>query len=230
MAMGTLVGCNSANDASSSPIEQDARSSDQNEGDGSHERGDSATDDILVIFPAQFTQEGMAMRMLAAGDPVDLWNAPQGGHVVLAGAKVKNLTSDTATLKVRFRQPDTGHIVAEEGRTVKMLPVPGEPGLMQPDIRSRSQVSNVPLCPSYGPLGTVDQTLVMEVTMTALYTAPVESGTTTLLVVPRCSTPDDEAFCRCECEANYFLGKCPGDGGRSAPPSDGGPNAPGPDG
>jgi hypothetical protein len=222
--MGALVGCNSANDASSSPpIEEDARSSDQ-----SH--GDAANDGTLVIFPAQFTQEGMAMRMLAAGDPVDLWSAPQGGHVVLAGAKVKNLTSDTATLKVRFRQPDTGNIVAEEGRTVKMLPVPDEPGLMQPDIRSRSQVSNVPLCPSYGPLGIVDRTLVMEVSMTALYTDPVESGTTTLLVVPRCSTPDDESFCRCECEANYVLGKCPGDARRGAPATDGpGPNAPGPD-
>ncbi len=167
-------------------------------------------DSGLVILPAQFTEEGMPMRMLGAGDPVDLWNAPQGGHVVLLGAKVKNLTSDTATLKVRFRRPDTGLIVSEEGRTVKMLPVPDEPGVMQPDIRSRSQVSNVPLCPSYGPTGVVDESFDMEVSMTALYTDPVESGTTTLRVVARCSTPSDEAFCRCECEPDYFLGKCTG--------------------
>jgi hypothetical protein len=164
----------------------------------------------LVILPAQFTEEQMPMRMLGAGDPVDLWNAPQGGHVVLLGAKVKNLTSDTATLKVRFRRPDTGLIVAEEGRTVKMVPVPDEPGVMQPDLRSRSQVSNVPLCPSYDHIGIVDESFDMEVMVTALYTDPVESGTTTLRVVASCSTPSDEAFCRCECEADYFLGKCTG--------------------
>src|SRR5258708_6830049 len=118
-------------------------------------------DSGLVILPAQFTEERMPMRMLGPGDSVDLWNAPQGGHVVLLGAKVKNLTSDTATLKVRFRRPDTGLIVAEEGRTVKMVPVPDEPGVMQPDIRSRSQVSNVPLCPSYGPVGIVDESFDM---------------------------------------------------------------------
>ncbi len=120
-------------------------------------------DSGLVILPAQFTQEAMPMRMLGAGDPVDLWNAPQGGHVILLGAKVKNLTSDTATLKVRFRRPDTGLIVNDEGRTVKMVPVPDEPGVMQPDIRSRSQVSNVALCPSYGPMGIVDESFDMEV-------------------------------------------------------------------
>ncbi len=165
-------------------------------------------DDGLVVLPAQFTEERMPMRMLGPGDSVDLWNAPQGGHVVLLGAKVKNMTSDTATLKVRFRRPDTGLIVAEEGRTVKMVPVPDEPGVMQPDIRSRSQVTNVPLCPSYDHIGVVDQSFNVEVIVTALYTDPVQSATTTLEVVARCSTPDDEAFCRCECAADYFLGKC----------------------
>ena len=194
--------------------------------DGGVDRGDAAeteegTSAKLEIFAAQFTEETMPMRMLAAGDPVDLWNAPQGGHVVLLGAKVKNLSSDTATLKVRFRQPDGGVIVAEEGRTVKMVPVPDEPGLMQPDIRSRSQVSNVPLCPSYGPIGIVDRTFDIEVSLTALYTDPVQTGTTTLRVVARCSTPDDEAFCRCECEPDYYLGKC-GGGSRAAP--DGSPD------
>jgi hypothetical protein len=176
----------------------------------------------LVILPAQFTEEDMPMRMLSPGDPVDLWSAPQGGHVVLLGAKVKNLTSDTITLKVRFRDPDTGLIVAEEARTVKMLPVDGEPGVMQPDIRSRSQVSNVPLCPSYDSRGVVDQTFDVEVLVTALYSEPMESASATIRVVARCSTPEDEAACRCECGPDYVLGKCSGPPTRDANQPDAG--------
>ena len=189
----------------------------------SSDAADGSDGDSLVIHPAQFTEETMPMRMLAERDPVDLWSAPQGGHVVLIGAKVENLMSDTANLKVRFRRPDTGLIVAEEGRTVKMVPVPGELGFMQPDIRTRSQVSNVPLCPSYGPLGIVDELFDMEVELTALYTAPVQSGRATIQVVARCSTPDDEAFCRCECEPGFVLGKCGDAGGRDASVPDGSP-------
>src|SRR5260370_3280230 len=120
------------------------------------------SNEILQVLPAQFTISSMPMRMLAEGDGVDLWNAPQGGHVVLFGAKVKNMTSDTANLKVRFRRPSTGLIVAEEGRTVKMVPAPGEPGVLQPDIRSNSQVANVPLCPSLPPDGIVDESVDVE--------------------------------------------------------------------
>jgi hypothetical protein len=178
----------------------------------------------LIVLPAQFTEEATPMRMLAESDPIDLWNAPQGGHVVLLGAKVKNLTSDTVNLKVRVRHLDTGLIVSEEGRTVKMVPVPDEPGVMQPDIRSRSQVSNVALCPNYDPAGIVDRLVLVEVTVTALYTQPVQTGQATMKLVPRCSTPDDEAFCRCECEKDYFLGKCGGGDGSSnaATPKDAG--------
>jgi hypothetical protein len=194
--------------------------------DGPRDAPGETSDEILQVLPAQFTISSMPMRMLAEGDGVDLWNAPQGGHVVLFGAKVKNMTSDTANLKVRFRRPSTGLIVAEEGRTVKMVPAPGEPGVLQPDIRSNSQVANVPLCPSLPPDGIVDEWFDVEVLVTALYTQPVQTGTAKIRVVARCSTPSDEVFCRCECGPNYFLGKCNEfpDGGGPRDPGDGGPN------
>jgi hypothetical protein len=212
-----------ANDVDSSEADgSDGASSDDAASDGGNDLGDvlgrDLTSDELVIFPAQFVEEGVAMRMLSPGDPVDLWNAPQGGHVVLLGAKIANLTSDTANIRARFRRPDTGLIVAEEGRTVKMVPVPGEPGLMQPDIRSNSQVSNVPLCPSYEHLGIVDETFDVELRVTALYTQPVQVGEATIRVVARCSTPDDETFCRCDCGPDYVLGKCWDAGRRPGPP------------
>jgi hypothetical protein len=201
------LGCSGAsNQAKDSPlVPADASTSDTQ---GVDVTGETTDGEALVILPAQFTEESTPMRMLAEGDPVDLWNAPQGGHVVLFGAKVKNMTTQVANIKVRFRRPDTGLIVAEEGRSVKMVPVPDEPGTLQPDIRSRSQVANVPLCPSYTSLGIVDQTFDVEVLVTALYTDPVETGTARLKVVAKCSTPSDETFCRCDCGPDYYLGKC----------------------
>jgi hypothetical protein len=221
-----VVGCSGKYDASSSSpvVPDDATTSDVGSDDPTADRGHSeggadSSDELLVVLPAQFTQESMPMRMLADGDPIDLWSAPQGGHVVLFGAKVKNMTSDTATLKVRFRRPDTGLIEAEEGRSVKMVAVPGEPDTLQPDLRSFSQVANVPLCPNYkSKLAVVDETFDVEVLVTALYTDPVQTGSARLKVVARCSTPEEEAFCRCECGADYYLGKCFGTGDGGLPP------------
>jgi hypothetical protein len=169
--------------------------------------------DALVVVPAEFTGENAPLRLLQRGDAIDLTRAPQGGHVVLLAAQVKNMSTSAATIRVRMRRPDTGFIVAEEKRTVAMVPVPGEPATMQPDLRSRSQVAHVPLCPDYDPVDIVGQPLDVEIDVTALYTEPPRTGSARIQLVPACrpTTPDQEALCRCECEANYALGKCGND-------------------
>ncbi|HMI87675.1 MAG TPA: hypothetical protein VK550_26495 [Polyangiaceae bacterium] len=197
-----------AADASTMPdrSEHDAASSDASEDDDAL-RG-------LVLLPAQFTQEDMPLRMLGEGDRIDLWPAPQGGHVVLVAAKVKNLVGDTAILRVRVRYPDTPFIVAEEARSVKMVPVPGEEGTMQPDLRTRTQVAHVPLCPDYDPMDIVDRPLEFAISMTSIGSEDLQSGAISLLLYPTCVPGSaDEAFCKCECRANYVLGKCPRDAG-----------------
>jgi hypothetical protein len=176
-----------------------------------------ATDDApreLVILPAQFTEENMPMRMLGEGDPIELWPAPQGGHVVLAAAKVKNLVGDMAMLRVLVRYPDTPFIIAEVARSVQMVPVPGEPDTKQPDLRTRSQVSHVPLCPDYDPMDIVDRPLEFVVTVTSFGSEEPQTGTATLRLYPACVTGKvDVPLCRCECSANYVLGKCARDAG-----------------
>ena len=169
----------------------------------------------LVLLPAAFTEENAPMRILQAGDAVDLIRAPQGGHVIMVAAQVRNMSTAAATIRVRMRRPDTGFIVAEEGRTVAMVPVPGESGTMQPDLRSRSQVAHVGLCPDYDPIDIDGQPLDAEIEVTALYTEPPRVGSARLRLVPTCrqTSPADEALCRCECEANYALGKCATDAG-----------------
>jgi hypothetical protein len=167
-----------------------------------------------LVLPAQFTEEDMPLRMLNDGDPIDLWAAPQGGHVVLVAAKVKNFHADTAILRVRARYPDTPFIVAEEARSVKMVPVPGEPDTMQPDLHTRTQVAHVPLCPDYDPMDIVDRPIEFTVQISSAAAPSQEGGAVTVRLVPTCvAGVSRDATCRCECSADYFLGKCGRDGG-----------------
>jgi hypothetical protein len=169
----------------------------------------------LQVIPAAFTEENAPMRILESEGAIDLIRAPQGGHVVLLAAQIRNAISTAANIRVRMRRRDTGFIVAEEKRTVAMVPVPGETATMQPDLRSRSQVAHVPLCPDYDSIDVVAQPLDVEIEVTALYTEPPRVGSARLVLVPQCqqSTPEARALCRCECEANYALGKCGSDAG-----------------
>jgi hypothetical protein len=169
----------------------------------------------LVLLPAQFTEENMPMRMLREGDTIDLWPAPQGGHVVLVAAKVKNLIGDTAMLRVKARYPDTPFIIAEEARSVKFVPVPDEPGTMQPDLRTRTQVAHIPLCPDYDPWDIVDRPLEFAITLTTVMDEEPQTGAATLRLYPNCEKSGNEPFCKCECRAEYVLGKCNRDAGLS---------------
>lgn len=164
----------------------------------------------LEVIPAAFTEENAPLRILRSGDTIDLLRAPQGGHVVLLAAQVRNASSTAANIRVRMRRPDTGFIVAEEKRTVAMVAVPDDPATMQPDLRTRSQVAHVPLCPDYDPIDVVAEPLDVEIEVTALYTDPPAVGSARLTLVPACrqASPEAQALCRCECEANYALGKC----------------------
>jgi hypothetical protein len=170
---------------------------------------DDATD-ALVVIPAAFTQENEPMHILEPGDAIELVRPPQGGHVVLLAAQVRNMNTNAATIRVRMRRPETGFIVAEEKRTVAMVPVPGEVATMQPDLRARSQVAHVPLCPDYDSIDIEGQPLDVEIHVTALYTDPPRVGSARIPLVPACrqTTRGELALCRCECEANYTLGKC----------------------
>ena len=219
VAAGSPIGCspNAPNPAEDAAIDAGHRPDSSVAADGV--AGDDALDDDdaprgLVILPAQFTEENMPLRMLNEGDLIDLWPAPQGGHVVLVAAKVKNLIGDSAILSVRARYPDTPFIIALEGRSVKFVPVPDEPGTMQPDLRTRTQVAHIPLCPDYDPWDIVDRPLEFEITVTTMSEEP-QTGTVTLRLHPSCAASHDPPFCKCECRAEYFLGKCARDAGAS---------------
>ena len=162
----------------------------------------------IELIPAQFTQEREPMTLLVAGDNVDLERAVQGGHVMYVGAQIRNLEADFVELRARLRHPDTRAIQAEEAREIVLRPVEGEPDLLQPDIRSLSQVAHIPACPNYDDRSIRDQTWLMELIVTTL--DGNRSGSTELEIVPACRQDDEVALglCECECDPEYVLGKC----------------------
>jgi hypothetical protein len=121
---------------------------------------------------------------------------------------VKYLEGDTAILRVRAGYPDTPFIVAEEARRVKLVPVPGEPDTQQSDLTTRTQIAHVPLCPDYDPMDIVDRPLEFAIEISSNAGEARQSGRATLKLYPTCMGNGDVAFCRCQCTANYVLGKC----------------------
>lgn len=193
------------------------------DGDERDRRGDEISNDAsdgddashnVVVLPAQFVDIDTPLRMLGEGDPIELWPAPQGGHVVLVAVKLKNFVGDMAIVRVKARYPGTPFIVAEEARSVKLVPVPDEPDTLQPDLTTRTQVDHVPLCPDYDTIDIVDRPLEFAVQVTGFGSDDPQSGEATLNLYPSCVAGKvDVPFCRCECSANYKLGKCVRDAG-----------------
>lgn len=162
----------------------------------------------LEVLPADFVAENQPMKMLSEGDAIQLAAAPQGGHVLHIGARVKGLGSDTVNLRTRLRDPATNAIQMEEARDIVMRPVPGEPEWMEPDLRSVSQVTHIPACPNYDAVTLLDAPWKLEVIVDEIEGQGL--GSATLGVKPECSQTSAAllAMCKCECEPKYVLGKC----------------------
>ena len=155
-----------------------------------------------------YTPIDLPLQIVEEGHPMELWRAPQGGHVLLVGARVRGLDSDTINLRARVRDAETGAIVAEEARTVGMEEVEGEPGWLQTSRRTRDEVSHVPVCPNYDSRPIVNTRYILEVLVTELY-ADFSEGTSRFEIVPSCMQDDDftREHCECECGADYILGE-----------------------
>lgn len=155
----------------------------------------------LKVHPAEFVIENQPLDLLNSGADVTLIHPPQGGRVILIAAQVEGLTTDIVDIETTLRDP-TGNVYIQTGRTIAMVPVPGQPGLTQPDLRSRTQVSHMTMCPVHGDRNIVDQTWSLEVTITERDTSCPRTGSATIDVVPRCvdTDPTELANCRCLCQ------------------------------
>ncbi len=158
-----------------------------------------------------YTPIDLPPKLLADGDEMELWTAPQGGHVILGGVQIHGLDSEFIELHGAVRDLDSGELVTEAVRTVVVAPLEGEPGWVENDRRSVSQMVHIALCPDYGPKPIAGTAYQLELEVTELYD-DFETGSTSVEIVPTCMQTEPQPLerCQCECEANYVLDKCSG--------------------
>jgi hypothetical protein len=146
--------------------------------------------------------------------------ASQGGQVLYIAARVRGLPLDTAgmdpepgvvvQIEAWLREPTTRLEVAHDLRPILMKPVPGELGVTEPELRTRSQVAHLVACPNYEARNIVGEPWQVELTIREFDVDCPKVGSAELLVVPTCDgrAPESQLLCECECAANYTPGKC----------------------
>lgn len=172
------------------------------EGGAPGEPAAPACSDELELRLGEFVAEGEPLNLLTEGDPLHLWNAPQGGHVVNVAAEVRGLVTSIVGLEARLLDPVTDEMVEDDVRSIVMKPIEGDDAWMSPDIRSRSQVAHIALCPDSTGQVFLDQEFILEVEILERDTECQGRGVARVPVVPRClqEASVDREFCVCECE------------------------------
>lgn len=162
--------------------------------------GDMSKDVELTITVLGATAGGAAAEV-KDGDTVPLIFPPQGGRVIFAGVRARNLSGCGVTLTGALRDPTTKQ-VRLDARTVNLQAA--SDGWAETDATDYSSFSNIPVCPN-------------QWSMTDIYGATYEleinvldrdgrQATKTLSVKPACAEPELEAECLCICKGGYVLG------------------------
>jgi hypothetical protein len=157
--------------------------------------------------------DGRALA-LAPGAEVPLTHAPQGGKVILAGVRARNV-SCIVELTGSLRDEESGLLLAVEVRPVLLAPTAD--GFAEPDTPAElSNYANIPACPN--PTARIPRNVFGEpwALKVRIEDRRGRSAETTVRVVPVCAEPGFQAQCECECDARYVLGtRCPApeDGG-----------------
>lgn len=138
---------------------------------------------------------------VADGDMVPLIFPPQGGRVIFAGVRVRNVDPCGALLTGALRDEKTQQVRLDT-RTINLLPA--SDGWGESDATDYSSFSNVPVCPNeWSKTNVYGTEYQLELT---LADRGGRSITRKLKVTPRCAEPDRLAECMCMCQGGYTLG------------------------
>jgi hypothetical protein len=158
------------------------------------------------VTPTVYDNQKLTQTVLSDGDPLDLVRPPQGGFVSFVAARVRGLSDATVELRGRLLLGDRE--VTQEGRVVDLQRSSSEPDVWLPDLRSFTNVSNMPVCPHADTEDRMDRDYTLEVSVVEKKSG--KRGVGRRKVATRCRQTD--AFllelCRCECAGGYYLGKC----------------------
>jgi hypothetical protein len=168
--------------------------------------GQDMTLEIVTVAAAGGAGAPAALAAVADGDRVPLYLPPQGGRIILAGARATNVDPCSAVLLGVVRDMQTQQ-VRLDSRSVNLLPA-GDGNRVESDARDISTLANVPVCPnSWSKSSIYGADYQLEVTLTD---RAGRSATVRARIDPVCSAGQGLEECRCICRAGYVLGQtCP---------------------
>lgn len=141
---------------------------------------------------------GTTPAPIVSGGPLELFAPPQGGFVVLIGARVAGLDSKTVELAARLTSA-TGMLLAESTRTTELVPAP-KAGWLETDASDLYSAVHLTLCPPEPSVTVADESAHLELLVTELY-SDFSSGRVEFDVTPTCVAGGaaDADYCRCQC-------------------------------
>jgi hypothetical protein len=160
----------------------------------------------LTIEPGFYTGESEPFQPLSDGDPVMIRLASQGGYVMFIGGRTDGLQPGFALAEAELINPDTGEVFVSDSRTVQFVSDEDGTGAVEPEAESASQFLHLLPCPNYELRVVHGLKWVLTVAIRALDGSSVGQATRT--VVPTCAPGPRYENCVCECQPEYFFGKC----------------------
>jgi hypothetical protein len=150
--------------------------------------GSNAVEAVLVA-----AGEDGALIEIHDGSPVPLVSAPQGGHIMLVGAKLKGSSDCMLDATGALRDPTSGRVIGLDERA--LLLSTGSGGWSQPSDPPLSSMPNVAVCPSSAATLSVDgNPYTLELT---LRDGSTTVATLTATVTPTCAAGD--GYCHTDC-------------------------------
>ncbi|MBI1945664.1 MAG: hypothetical protein HYS27_08210 [Deltaproteobacteria bacterium] len=145
------------------------------------------------------------MADLVDGGEVPLIIPPQGGHVVIIGARLRNVNVCGLQMSALLRDTCTNRILGREGRPIYVEK--SADGWAVPIAPERlDNYVNINACPNLVSSRDVDQQpyqlelRAVNLNVDLLLTAQLE-------VTAVCGEPDTARQCECQCDADYVLGR-----------------------
>jgi len=157
--------------------------------------------DVIAIGPG-------TLDRITEGSDITLMLPPQGGRVVFAGVRAKNVNPcgvrlggalrDTASQQVRI-----------DNRIINLQPQ--EDGTARSNPNDIFNFANIAACPNqWSDRDLYDQPYELTISLTD---KDEKHLTKVLHVTPRCNEPGVEAECLCQCQGDYILGMSCSDAG-----------------
>lgn len=161
--------------------------------------GDFAGEPMLEIT---HLDANFAMTMTQPNTQVPLVFPPQGGWILLLGARATNIDGCRLSLTTSIRDVGSPSVISLDRRPAQLEPTGDGWGLTK-----ISSYGNLPVCPQ--PATTRDlYDQPYEVTV-ELEDADGRHASKTVTVTPVCPDPDPTGLCKCQCTKDYVLGSCP---------------------